>query len=304
MAKHRSSALSRTTAKSVLLRAADVHQSQHMPREANADPACDDVSSGLCYHTLAQHCVSGPTLPVDERDALGVPTGEAYQHDLFAKGKRGGLGLQGFSFNLRGGQPYFFQSMAQRRADYHLKMCPYVLEIRCNYPVIDTGRLQGEGRQAIVYADDYAVIHRMLSVELAARRGKVHLHGLCYHRREWQRATVLLRGKDVTLEYFQPRDLPDLEVKNAITCCQWLHRCDLNALRPLAVQFSARLGGSPNTGVLDDTMHELARALKCSDDAAYVLLAASIALGMVWIDPCYELGPRKTLHLLRRRAFA
>ncbi|MBU68607.1 MAG: hypothetical protein CL858_24720 [Cupriavidus sp.] len=240
-----------------------------------------------------------PILEMPERDRFGVLTGSAYQHDLFAKSKRIGIGLQGFSVDPRGGQHFYFQSASQRLADFHLKMCPYVCEIRCNYPVIDVARLQREGRQSIVYADEYAVVHRMLSLELKAKPGQIHLHGLCYHRREWQRAKALLRDTDVTLEHFDPRELPNIEVRNAMTCCQWLRGSDLHALRDHVARFAVRLGNVRNTEILDETLQRIAATLQCSVDTTYVLLAASIALGVIRIDPRYELAPRKALHLLK-----
>ena len=261
-------------------------------------PSGEDVPA-LRYQNLATYCVCDPILEMPERDRFGVLTGSAYQHDLFAKGKRVGIGLQGFSVDLRGGQHFYFQSASQWRADFHLKMCPYVCEIRCSYPLIDVARLQREGRQSIVYADDYAVVHRVLSVELKTKPGHVHLHGLCYHRREWLRARALLRDTDVTLEYFHPQDLPNIEIKNAMTCYQWLHRSDLNTLRPHAVQFAARLRDARNHRTLEETLQRIATALPCCLDAAYELLAASLALGLVRIDPRYELAPHRALHLVR-----
>ncbi|MBP0621201.1 hypothetical protein [Cupriavidus consociatus] len=259
----------------------------------------------LC--TFGRHCVADSRLILSERDRLHVLTGRRHDNQLFAKRKP--YSLSSVTANVRGGRPLLEQSQSERIADALLCASPYVIDIRCHYPV------------CVATKSAPQIIDRMVVVELLERRGVPHLHALFMDAERHRKARPMLAALHVTSELFDRFAFTAVQIQNAYFCNGLVQRHDIRALRNEAWQFagmllesesrrrvrpSARCARRYKPCDLDGLMLRLGRRLRLGTtdwearDAAYTRLGAALVLGYLELDDGYALEVSQPLRVRLR----
>lgn len=261
----------------------------------------------IMLSTFDRHCVADSRLILPERDRLHVLTGRGHGNQLFAKRKP--YSMSSVTANVRGGQPLFEQSQRERIADALLCASPYVIDIRCHYPVCVTTKVAPQ------------IIDRMVVVELLQRRGVPHLHALFMDADRHRADRSLLADLEVTSELFDRFAFTAVQIHNAYFCYGLIQRHDIRTLRTEAYQFagmlreserrrrlraSARSAGRYAPCDMDCLMLRLGRRLQLGKtdretrDAAYTRFGVALALGYLELEDGYALQVSQPLRLKLR----
>lgn len=261
----------------------------------------------ITLSTFWRHCVADSRLVLPERDRLHVLTGRRHDNQLFAKQKP--YSMSSVTANVRGGGPLLEQSQRERIADVLLCTSPYVIDIRCHYPV------------CVVTKSAPQIIDRMVIIELQQRRGVPHLHALFMDAERHRTAGPLLDALDVTSELFDRFAFTAVQIQNAYFSYGLIQRHDVRALRKEALHFAAtlleserrrRLRVLPHSSQrytpcdLDGLMLRLGRRLQLgatdleARDGAYTRLGAAVALGYLELDDGYALEVSQPLRVRLR----
>jgi len=261
----------------------------------------------IILSTFWRHCVADSRLILPERDRLHVLTGRRYDNQLLAKRKP--YSLSSVTANVRGGRPLLEQSRSERIADALLCASPYVIDIRCHYPV------------CVATTSAPQIIDRMVVVELLQRRGVPHLHALFMDAERHRNARPMLTALNVTTELFDWFSFTAAQIHNAYFCNGLVQRHDIHALRNEARQFSEMLLESerrrrmrPSARCsrrympcdLDGLMLRLGRRLQLgatdleARDAAYTRFGAALLLGYLELEDGYALHVSQPLRVRLR----
>ena len=239
-------------------------------------------------------CMPDPQLSMPERDALGNLTGPRYSSDRFARIRKRRYSTVAITNCLKGNQRHISPGVSLAALDLLLKLNPYVLEMRGNYPFVDPFRPIGWSLPPLVDC--------MLTIELLSNPGQPHLHALFVTESRMTRLETVLSARGVTVELVDVRSISKVALHNAARCYQTLLGLDITVLKTEARHFARILLANHKRFLADDLtldegMHEMAATVGCGFEHAFNLLCTAHAYGFVQIDPTHRFLPYRPLIL-------
>jgi hypothetical protein len=227
-------------------------------------------------------------------DKLQVPTGPAFDNELFAGAIGNGKKMIRYSSSLRGPRELLAKTPVAALLDLMLKTCPYVVEIRCHYPYLVRNRA------------DPIIIDRMVTVERRDAPGQAHLHAIMLTPSGMKAASKRLEQEGVSCELLDANQFAPIAIANANRIYRWArhrnisdHMTRLDAARfAIALYESERrrmqrqISSAPTYRVptLYRLMERLGKRFGCSTNEAFSRLGAGMILGYVCIAPDHKLS--------------
>ncbi|MEN7529637.1 hypothetical protein [Cupriavidus sp. DL-D2] len=249
--------------------------------------------------TFPDFCVPASDLVCSGRDKLEVPTGSAYDNELFAGAIGKGKEVIRYSSSLRGTRDLLAKTGVAAVLDLMLKTCPYVVEIRCHYPYVVRNR------------GDPIIIDRMVTVERRDAPGEAHMHAIMLTPSGIKAAYKRLQQEGVSCELLDPDQFAPIAIANASRIYRWArhrniwdHETRLDAARFARALYESErrraqrqisLSPTYRAPTLYRLMKRLGKRFSCSTDEAFSRLGVGMILGYVCIAPDHSLSSRTPL---------
>lgn len=245
-----------------------------------------------------------PTIP--EYDLQGVRSSKSFE--CWKKARDGRTGLSSNSFCLKTGKVQSCHSFLETKLRAAFEMCPYVIDIRTQYPSWDSERYRkyiADGKP--IPKNFVMTIDFMLTVALPWVPYP-HYHGVSGKPRALIESVPVLRRHKrerstlgqvaTTHEVMDEFEVSDCEYLNHTLIHSWMLRTDIERTQDAAALFSAALHRSRIAGNLHRVLSMISKRLAIEENRGYSLFAVAVFLGYIVLNHKFPVRPNQPLHLL------
>lgn len=216
--------------------------------------------------SLPELCLADPTLPLPEMDKFEIPNGRNYYAGTEVKVRKSPLAHASIQPHRldRLGFPQLTKDESE--LDPILGCCAVIVETRPGYPI----RAIEEAKRRLAEPHRYVPVrvrtvraNRMLAVVRKDAPDRFHYHAIFLSEANFKLAQPMLEGvDDVSSEWIDMNEMPQVRIRNAKFCCEHMAPGDLQALADAARRFATFARpflGAPST--LEQSMLNIKRAL-------------------------------------------
>lgn len=238
-------------------------------------------------------------------DARGLKTGPSYES--WHKAQVGRTGLSGNFFGIKSGRHHPVHSALEARLRASFDMCPYVLDIRTQYPSWDKAEYERYFLQGRKFPKNRVMTIDFMLTLLLPGETCVQYHGVSGKpRRLMDEPAVISRHAREVLQLGEWGCTHEVLDEHAVSYCEYANYCllkswllwtDIGRCSAQSAEFAGLVGRSSITGHLDRVLTVLGRRLGHSLEQAYRLFAVAAFLGYLQLDYRFRLQPSMPLCL-------